>query len=292
MSEIKKFVIVTGMSGAGKTVAMQNFEDLGYFCVDNMPPSLLPKFKEMVNSSKEINKIALVLDFRAPAFYDEIIETLINLSNQKVLNSNVIFLDASDEQLVKRYSESKRIHPLSRGGRIIDGINKERNLLKDVKKSADIVIDTNDMTAKQLRSKIFHQFESDSSEPFYVDLMSFGFKYGLPIDADIVMDVRFLKNPFYIKELREKTGLNKEVYDYVMNQADTEEFYNQLLKLLKITIPKYQKEGKTNVTVAIGCTGGQHRSVSITERLVKDLKSDFIINTSHRDINRYIGDIY
>lgn len=286
MNEPYELVIVTGMSGAGKTVAMQSFEDLGYFCVDNMPPKLLPKLWELVMETGKIHKVALVIDLRARNFYDEINEILPKLQKQHVIKTRILFLDASDEELVARYKETRRSHPLSRDSRPLEGIKCERKFLADIKSQAQLVVDTTNISPRKLREEIFHNFETNSDYPFRIDVMSFGFKYGLPIDADIVMDVRFLPNPYYIPELRDKTGLDKVVYDYVMNSKDTEAFVKQFKGLLKTVIPGYIKEGKTNVVIAIGCTGGQHRSVALTERIGNYLKKDYQVSISHRDINR------
>ncbi|MFD1123949.1 RNase adapter RapZ [Lentilactobacillus raoultii] len=291
MAMNNQFVIITGMSGAGKTVAMQSFEDLGYFCVDNMPPTLLPRFKELIRMERDINKIALVIDLRSQVFYDEIIGMFADLKKDD--DVDIIFLDSSDTKLVSRYKETRRAHPLARNGRVIDGIKKERELLANVKKAADLVVDTTNLSPRQLREEVFHNFEStDTTHTFHVEVMSFGFKYGLPLDADIVMDVRFLPNPYYNPKMRFKTGLDQLVADYVMHSKGAQLFYDKLLDILKFTLPGYEKEGKASLTVAIGCTGGQHRSVAIAQRLGKDLQQQFPnypINISHRDIDRHKG---
>lgn len=286
MKEPLKLVVITGMSGAGKTVAVQSFEDLGYFCIDNMPPSLLPKFWELVRESGKINKVALVIDLRSRAFYDEIIELLRNLGSDNATDTKILFLDASDEELVARYKETRRSHPLAMEGRLMDGINLERDLLRDMRMKAQLVVDTSKLTPRQLREEIFHNFETSSETAFHIEIMSFGFKYGVPIDADIVMDVRFLPNPYYIDALKKKTGLDKDVYDYVMNSDKTEVFYTQFITLLQTIIPGYKDEGKTSLTVAIGCTGGQHRSVALSKRIGEELKKSYPVRISHRDIAR------
>ncbi|QMT85299.1 RNase adapter RapZ [Companilactobacillus pabuli] len=286
-------VIVTGMSGAGKTVAMQSFEDLGYFCIDNMPPNLLPKFWELVHESGKIKKVALVVDIRSRSFYDEIFSMLSKMDedeqekHQKV-DMKILFLNASNEELVSRYKETRRSHPLAMEGRLLDGIEKERELLSEIKSRASVEIDTTDLTPRQLREEIFDNFQESSVVPtFHIEVMSFGFKYGLPIDADIVMDVRFLRNPFYIKELKTQTGMDKPVYDYVMDDAETKNFYDKFYGLLKDIVPGYEKEGKTSLTIAIGCTGGQHRSVAIAQRLGTDLKKlDYYVDITHRDMEK------
>lgn len=287
MSESDELVIVTGMSGAGKTVAMQSFEDLGYFCVDNMPPELLPKFWELIKETGKIHKVALVIDLRARNFYDEINEVLSELKHNLGIDIRILFLDASNEELVARYKETRRSHPLSRDSRPLDGIRRERELLSGIKTQAQLVVDTSKLSPRQLREEIFHSFQTDEGQyPFHIDVMSFGFKYGLPIDADIVMDVRFLPNPYYVPELRDKTGLDQEVYDYVMNSDKTTEFVNHFEALLQTVIPGYIKEGKTNVVIAIGCTGGQHRSVALAWRTGEFLKKDYHVTIAHRDVNR------
>ena len=285
MAETIQLVVVTGMSGAGKTVAMQSFEDLGYFCVDNMPPALLGKFWELVKESGKISKVALVIDLRSRAFYDEIFGMLQELDDgNDNLRPKILFLDASDEELVARYKETRRAHPLAMDGRVLDGIQRERELLSEIKSKAQLVIDTSKISPRQLREELFLNFESDQSTAFHVNVMSFGFKYGVPIDADIVMDVRFLPYPYYVKDLREKTGNDQAVYDYVMNSEMTEEFYQQFIKMLRFVMPGYQKEGKSSVTIAIGCTGGQHRSVALANRIGKALQEKYPVNITHRDM--------
>ncbi|KRK40958.1 RNase adapter RapZ [Loigolactobacillus bifermentans] len=284
MADTLNLVVITGMSGAGKTVAMQSFEDLGYFCVDNMPPSLLPKFWELVKESGKVTKIALVIDLRSRAFYDEIDEMLANLDNTNFVTTKILFLDASDEELVSRYKETRRTHPLAMEGRLMDGITRERALLAEIKQRSQLVVDTSELTPRQLREKIFENFRLDDVATFHIEVMSFGFKYGVPIDADIVMDVRFLPNPYYVPEFRALTGKNQAVYDYVMQQPATENFYERFSGMLLHIMPGYQKEGKTSLTIAIGCTGGQHRSVAIAERLAADLKPQYLVETIHRDM--------
>lgn len=282
-----ELVVITGMSGAGKTVAMQSFEDMGYFCVDNMPPSLLPKFWELVKESGKITKIALVIDLRSRAFFDEIMSAIAGLDNTSFITTKILFLEASDDALVSRYKETRRTHPLASDGRIYDGIIAERRLLQDIKTRAQKVIDTTNLSPRKLREEIMQAFSTDSEGIFTIQVMSFGFKYGLPIDADVVMDVRFLPNPHYIPELRPLTGLDEPVYDYVMSQPEAKTFYHKLMDLLDFSIPGYKKEGKSSVTIAIGCTGGQHRSVAFAERIGRELLSDsYNVKISHRDKDR------
>ncbi|WP_125709732.1 RNase adapter RapZ [Lacticaseibacillus porcinae] len=279
-------VVITGMSGAGKTVAVQAFEDLGYFCVDNMPPALLPKFGELLKESGKITKVALVVDLRAQAFYDQIIDMLANLDSTAFVTSQILFLDATDEELVSRYKETRRSHPLAMEGRLMDGIHKERELLTELRNRAQVVIDTTTLSPRQLREKLFVTFKSAEHPTFHLEVMSFGFKYGLPIDADIVMDVRFLPNPYYVPEYRQKTGLEKPVYDYVMENPQAESFYQKFYAMLAEIMPQYQQEGKTAVTIAIGCTGGQHRSVAFAERVGHAFEADYPVDITHRDINK------
>lgn len=283
MADNLQLVIITGMSGAGKTVAIQSFEDMGYFCIDNMPPSLIPKFWELIKESGKVTKIALVIDLRSRNFFREIQDMLIELENTNLIDTTIMFLDATDEELVSRYKETRRAHPLAMDGLVTEGIRKERAILEEIKGDAQVVIDTSDLSPRQLRERINDEFKSRDTHGFRVELVSFGFKYGLPIDADIVMDVRFLPNPHYIPELRPLTGQDSSVYDYVMSFPETESFYSRFIDLLKNVMPGYEKEGKSSVTIAIGCTGGQHRSVALTERLGKELAQEYRVNITHRD---------
>lgn len=278
-----ELVIITGMSGAGKTVAMQSFEDMGFFCIDNLPPRLIPKFWELIKESGKVTKIALVIDLRSRAFFKEIQDMLIEIENTQMVQTSVIFLESTDEELVSRYKETRRTHPLAMDGLVTEGIRKERGMLEDIKGDAQLVIDTTELSPRQLREMLIKEFKSTDTKMFRVEMVSFGFKYGLPIDADIVMDVRFLPNPHYIDHLRPMTGMDQEVYDYVMSFSETEEFYTKFYDLVATVLPGYQKEGKTSLTIAIGCTGGQHRSVAVTERLGKALGADYPVNITHRD---------
>lgn len=278
-----KLVIITGMSGAGKTVAMQSFEDLGYFCIDNMPPSLIPKFWELIKESGKVTKIALVIDMRSRSFFREIQDMLVEIENTDVIDTTVLFLDASDNELVSRYKETRRTHPLAMDGLVTEGIRKERAIMAEIKADAQLVVDTTTLSPRQLREEIYKHFKTQDTHTFRIELVSFGFKYGLPIDADIVMDVRFLPNPHYVPDLKPLTGLDKPVYDYVMNFPETQEFYDKFMGLLIPILPGYRKEGKNNVTIAIGCTGGQHRSVALTQRVGEALSKNYRVNITHRD---------
>lgn len=284
MADQLSLVIITGMSGAGKTVAIQSFEDMGYFCVDNMPPSLIPKFWELIRESGKVTKIALVVDLRSRSFFDEIQNMLAEIENTQLIDTKILFLDASDVELVSRYKETRRVHPMAMDGLVTEGIRKERAILEDLKVKASLVIDTTTLTPRQLREKINQEFRHNNESGFRVEMVSFGFKYGLPIDADIVMDVRFLPNPHYIPELRPLTGCDKPVYDYVMSFEQTEKFYQSFSRLLLQIMPGYIKEGKSSLTIAIGCTGGQHRSVALTNRVGECLEENgYTVNTTHRD---------
>lgn len=284
MKDNLDLVIITGMSGAGKTVAMQSFEDMGYYCIDNMPPNLLPTFWQLVRESGQFGKIALVMDLRMKDFFEEINQVIHTLENTSYITSRIVFLEATDQELVSRYKETRRAHPLAQNERTLEGIQKERELLYEIKTKAQFVIDTSNLTPRQLREKLIGKFKAKEKEMFRVELVSFGFKYGSPIDADIVMDVRFLPNPHYIDELRPQTGLDEPVYDYVMQQPETESFYKHFTSLLETTLPGYKKEGKSNLTVAIGCTGGKHRSVALAERVAAKIKADgYPVNITHRD---------
>ncbi|MBC1376536.1 RNase adapter RapZ [Listeria sp. FSL L7-0091] len=281
-----KLVIITGMSGAGKTVAMQSLEDLGYFCVDNLPPSLLPKFWELMKESDKMDKIALVMDLRGREFFDSIEPALDELDNTNFITTKILFLEADDKVLVSRYKETRRHHPLEPNGSVLDGINAERELLSDLKGRSQLVINTSNMAPRELRERINNEFQTEDKDVFNVQLMSFGFKYGIPIDADLVFDVRFLPNPHYIDKMRPLTGLDEDVYEYVMKWPETGAFLDKLVDLLMFTLPFYKREGKTQLVIAIGCTGGQHRSVALTEYVGKAIQQKYETTISHRDMKR------
>jgi len=284
-----KLLIITGMSGAGKTVAVQSFEDLGYYCVDNLPPALLPKFLELMkDSTNNIHKVALVMDLRGREFFDSLFEALDTLGRENWLQEHIIFLDAKDETLVSRYKETRRSHPLSVGGLPLDGIKQEREIIEELRGRSQRIIDTTHLKPKELREKIVELYADESQEVFSVHFVSFGFKYGTVIDADLVFDVRFLPNPHYIPHLQPLTGLNPEVSSYVFKWADTQKFNEKVLDLLKFMLPQYKKEGKSQLVVAIGCTGGQHRSVAITEYFTKQLPQ-YVTHITHRDIDKRKG---
>lgn len=287
-SETRQLLIVTGMSGSGKTVAAHSLEDLGYFVVDNLPPTLLGSFWDLMNTSDDFNKVAVLIDLRVKSFYKDLENEINSLEDNGNTQATILFLDASDDVLVARYKETRRLPPLARSGRLLDGIQKERAILSPIKNISNIIIDTSSLTPKDLKTKLTKLFSEHGRKPFTVEVMSFGFKYGMPIDADIVMDVRFLPNPFYIPNLKPFTGLDKREFDYVMDKDVTKVFYKKLLDLIETTIPGYIKEGKEKLTIAIGCTGGQHRSVSIAQQLARDLSKKYPVDISHREISRYI----
>lgn len=280
-------VIITGMSGAGKTVATRIFEDLGYFCIDNLPPTLMPKFIDLIqdSDSDKLNKVALVMDLRGREFFDSLFSSLDALSRLDKIRPKILFLDAKDQTLVRRYKETRRSHPMSPQSRPIDGIRREREKLEEVKGLAQYYIDTTDLSARQLRDRIISEFGSESAS-FRVNLLSFGFKYGLPIDADLVFDVRFLPNPYYVKHMRDRTGLDADISEYVLKWTETRQFLKKLTDLLHFMLPQYKREGKGQLVIAIGCTGGKHRSVALTEWLGKTLSADYPTSVSHRDIKR------
>lgn len=286
VSEIQ-MVIITGMSGAGKTVAIQSFEDLGYFCVDNLPPTLLPKFLELMkDSGNKMNKVALVMDLRGREFFESLFEALDDIAEKSWITPQILFLDAKDQILVTRYKETRRSHPLAQSGLPLEGIHLERELLEDLKGRAQLVYDTSQLKPRELRDKILQQFAIYGKQIFTVNVLSFGFKYGIPIDADLVFDVRFLPNPHYIEHMRPMTGLDEEVSSYVLKWNDTQKFIDKVIDLLAFMLPQYKREGKSQLVIAIGCTGGQHRSVTLTEYIGKYFTKDYHTHISHRDIER------
>jgi UPF0042 nucleotide-binding protein len=282
-----ELIIITGMSGAGKTVAVQSIEDLGYFCVDNLPPILIPKFIELIEqSAASMSKVALVLDLRAREFFDSLFQTIDQLEQKESFHYQILFLDSSDQSLVQRYKETRRRHPLAPNGLPLEGIKQERKLLEELKGRAQQIIDTTHLKPAQLKKKIAERFSHIEKNNLTVNAMSFGFKYGIPIDADLVFDVRFLPNPHYIEEMRPKTGLEEEVSTYVLKWSETQSFIKKLEEMLIFLLPHYQREGKSQVVVAIGCTGGKHRSVTLAEHLNKRFADEYTTRVSHRDITK------
>jgi UPF0042 nucleotide-binding protein len=266
-------VIVTGMSGAGKSQAAKCLEDLGYFCVDNLPPSLIPKFAELFSSSRNLHRVALVLDIRAEEMFGDLLGQLRALENEGIAH-RVVFLDASDEVLVRRYSETRRKHPLSGRGRVLDSISAERNELKPVRDAADVIIDTSSLTLTALKERLAHAADA-TAEPgvLTVSVVAFGYKYGVPLDADLVFDVRFLPNPNYVDELRPLTGTHPAVVAYLEHDPEVQAFEKELFRFVDFLIPRFMREGKAHLTIAIGCTGGRHRSVYLATDLAAHLRA-------------------
>lgn len=286
MSEIK-FVIITGLSGAGKSEAMRCFEDLGFFCVDNLPPALIPKFAELcAHSDGAVNKIALVSDIRGGRFFDSLEDSLAELE-EIGFGYEIIFLEASDATLVRRFKETRRRHPLAPDGILIDAIHEERRRLEGIRGRAHRIIDTSTISTKELQREIAFRYRGKGEAELLVSILSFGFKHGLPLDADLVFDVRFMPNPHYVESLKPHTGLEQEVYDYVFRWPVSERFYRMTYEMLLFLLPQYINEGRTHLVIAIGCTGGRHRSVAVAERLCRQLQADgYKIGTEHRDIDK------
>ena len=287
-----RFVIVTGLSGAGKTEATRSLEDLGYFCVDNLPPKLIPKFADACDQSKgNIDKVALVIDIRGGIFFDDLFESLTYLKNNN-FNYEILFLDSGDEVLVKRFKESRRSHPLSPDGRVLTGISNERKKLSEIKSRADNIVDTSKYAIKDLREKlnVLYGDGKELEHTISITILSFGFKYGIPMDSDLVFDVRFIPNPFYIPELKPFSGKDKPVSDYVLKQEETKGFMSRNLDMLEYLIPHYVKEGKRQLIVAVGCTGGRHRSVAIAEETYRSLlEKGFNASVEHRDMSEDVN---
>ena len=284
-----RLVIVTGMSGAGKTNALKMLEDMGFYCVDNLPIPLVEKFAELTLSNQGgIRNAALGIDIRSG---DELsaLDRIFDEWSRKRVPYEILFLDASSETLIKRYKESRRAHPLAGEGRIDSGIEKERLKLAFLNEEADYIIDTSKLLTKELKAELEKIFMANESyKNLYITILSFGFKYGIPSDADLVFDVRFLPNPYYVDELRPKTGEDQEVRDYVMQNGTADIFLNKLYDMLEFLIPGYVLEGKNQLVIAIGCTGGKHRSVTIAKAVYERLKSheEFGLKIEHRDIDK------
>ena len=284
MKQNQEIILITGMSGAGKTTALDDFEKLGYFTVNNLPVTWLPKLIRTLRGHSSIHRAALNLDLRSSreiAKVDDQLERALSAAQAKVL-----FMDASDAQLVARFKEHRKAHPFSPKSRVIDGIQKERQALTGIKRTASVVLNTTHLTPANLALKLANNFKPFRTTKFHIDVMSFGFKYGMPLDADLMFDVRFLPNPFYIQKLKHLTGLDRAVYDYVIKQPATQGFLKRLLNLLNYSIPGYIREGKPSLTIAVGCTGGQHRSVTIARKVGQVLSRKYPVNVSHRDVYR------
>ena len=284
-----RFVVVTGMSGGGKRTALKLLEDAGFYCVDNLPVSLVEKFVELIATpNSEITKAALGLDIRSNQKFGEV-EDVLNKLKKNGYDYEILFLDANDQVLLKRYKESRRVHPLEvNGGRVEEGIREERDILQNIKKEANYVIDTSNLLTRELKEELDRIFiQNKEYNSLMINIVSFGFKYGIPADADLIFDVRFLPNPFYIDELKHQTGNDKGVQEYVMSFPEAHEFMDMLSKLLNFLIPNYIREGKYQLVIGIGCTGGRHRSVTLANALYKDMKDhgNYGLKISHRDIS-------
>lgn len=281
-----RFVVVTGMSGAGKLTAQKMLEDMGYYCVDNLPVPLIVKFAELLYDS-ERDKVVLGIDVRADQSFDEVKQALEEIK-EKGYAYEVLFLDASDKTLLKRYKESRRNHPLSMGGRVEEGIERERKILEETKEKADYIIDTSKLLTRELREELENIFvKNENYKSLMVNITSFGFKNGILQDADLVFDVRFLPNPYYVDELKNKTGNDAEVADFVMQFEESKIFLTKIKDLLDFLIPNYISEGKNQLVIGVGCTGGHHRSVTLANEIFKALKEDereYGVTLTHRDI--------
>lgn len=284
-----KFVILTGMSGAGKSTALKIMEDIGYFCVDNLPIALIEKFAELADvPGAELQKVAVGVDIRSGQTLDELQDVLDRLG-QAGTSFEILYLDSQDEVLVKRYKETRRTHPLAAEERVDKGIRRERMRLEFLRKQADYIIDTSNMLTRELKAELEKIFvKNQDYMNLFVTVVSFGFKYGIPTDSDLVFDVRFLPNPYYVEGLRAKTGNDKEIQEFVMQYKEAGQFLDKLEDMVKFLIPNYITEGKTQLVISIGCTGGKHRSVTLANGLYERLKDqkEFGIKIDHRDIQK------
>jgi UPF0042 nucleotide-binding protein len=282
-----RVVIVTGMSGSGKTTSLRALEDVGFFCVDNLPVVLLPKFLEIQSvDAKDVSKVALVMDLREKSLLDTYPDVFKQL-NEKGYKIEILFLDAGDDALLHRFSETRRTHPLSQRGSIMEGINNEREKLSPLKQMADKIIDTTSLNVHQLKDSVQRFFVESSYRKMVIHIISFGYRYGVPADADMVLDVRFLPNPHFVEALKPYNGHHAQVRDYVLEAEESRTFIDKLFGLMALLIPLYEKEGKVRFNIALGCTGGKHRSVVMSNELVNHFsQQDYIVSVSHRDINK------
>lgn len=286
-----EFVIITGMSGAGKSEAIKSFEDMGYFCIDNLPSALMPQLAEMVSlPGSKIRQVALVSDVRGGETFEDLFLSLKHLKEKKI-PYKIVFLEANNETLLKRFKETRRKHPLADKSRVLEGIEKERRILQDLREVADIIINTSNFEAFQLKDEIRSSFlKRIQRKGLLISVVSFGYKYGVPMDADLVIDVRFLPNPHYIKGLKNLTGQSKKVIDFVMGRKETAKFITRFHQLVNFLLPHYFSEGKTHLTIAIGCTGGAHRSVVLADQTAGFLKGkNYDVIVRHRDITKDVG---
>ena len=291
MEETKEFadksriIIVTGMSGSGKTQACRYLEDLGYFCVDNLPPVFIPKFVELcTHAVGHFNKMVFVVDTRSREFFDDLVQVLDDMDKAN-LDYEMLFMDAGDDVIIRRYKETRRRHPMAPSTRISDGVFKERKRLESVRSKATYIIDTSNLSKAELREKIHRLFGTGDGEIMNIAVLSFGFKFGMPLDADMVLDVRFLPNPFYVQELRHKSGSVPEVAAYIEEKPVTQEYLKRLDSFIDFLVPQYVREGKSQLVIAVGCTGGMHRSVFVAKHIYDLLtKKGYTANLEHRDL--------
>ena len=280
-----KTIFVTGLSGAGKTQAIDCLEDMGYYCIDNMPPSLMKNFMELVDTDSEIDKVAFVVDVRSRQFFEAFSQTIRELDQAKA-DYMILYLEATDSVLLRRYSETRRSHPLSEGGSVKTGLNREKEMLESIRKMADHIIDTSEMKTAELWARIRDILKSDEqAKTLSINITSFGFKYGSPMSTDMIFDARFIPNPYYVRSLRRLTGNNKKVSSYVLKHEVTQEFLTKVTDMIETLAPHYMMEGKYSLSIGIGCTGGHHRSVAIANELYNRLrKSGHQVSIEHRDL--------
>ena len=283
-----ELLVVTGLSGAGKSLVIQCLEDIGFFCVDNLPPILLPKLVELMEQGNpSLQKVAIAIDLRGKELFKSLIDEIDVIKTRNDVIVDVMFLEATTEKLISRYKESRRAHPLNQNGQmsLIDSILEEQQLLSNIRSIANYIIDTTELKPKELKERIKRHFADEKMNSFSINVTSFGFKHGIQKDADLVFDVRFLPNPYYVEDLRPMTGEDEAVYNYVMKWKETETFFEKLMELLIFMIPGYKKEGKSQLVIAIGCTGGQHRSVALAKRIGEELNDifDYNVYVHHRD---------
>ncbi len=282
-----QLIVITGMSGSGKTQAMRFFEDRGYFCIDNIPPILISRLLEVfTHIGENKRKIVLVIDMRVGAMINELLDQ-IKLIRENGYTSELLFMDADDETLVKRYKETRRVHPIESKGGLLESIKSEREMLSDLYRASDTVIDTTGIKQGDLNKKLREiYFDTEDRDSLIINVMAFGFKYGMPMDTDLVFDVRCFPNPFYVEELKEKTGNDKDVQEYVMNSSESVEFMKKLIDMIRFMLPLYADEGKRSLTIALGCTGGKHRSVTMANKLADALEDKYTVNRIYRDIDK------
>lgn len=285
--ETMRFVVVTGISGGGKSTVLKMLEDMGFYCVDNLPISLIEKFMELIAMpGSEVTKVALGLDVRAGQSFEDAAKVL-GLLKEKGYELEILFMEANESVLIKRYKETRRVHPLAEDGRVAEGVRRERRILEEIRKKSDYVIDTSNLLTRELKEELERIFvKNEEYNSLMITVMSFGFKFGIPADADLVFDVRFLPNPYYIDELKPQTGNDKDVRDYVMDSKEAEIFMGKLIDMIDFLIPNYVKEGKYRLVVAIGCTGGQHRSVTLANELYERMgnKGNYGMKLYHREL--------